>query len=714
MSPRSVEQMQVLVVDDDAELADVVAEFLEREHDGISAMTAGGADEALELIDESPVDCIVSDYDMPGTNGLELLRAVRETHPDIPFVLFTGKGSEEIASEAISAGVTEYLQKGTATEQYTVLANRIERAVSERRAKVRQAETERRFATLVENLPGMAYRCRNEPGWPMESVSNGCEELTGYTADQLESGAVNWGEEILHPDDRDEMWDAVQRVLDGEETFQVTYRIRRADGEVRWCWERGQLVENSDHEEVLEGFITDITPRKRREQELQAEREFTESALNALDDMFFVVDAESGRFVRWNDHVPERTGYAESELATIQVIELIAPDHHRRVKEAIATTTDGTITVEADIVTATGTRIPHEFRGTVITDSDGDARLVGVGRDVTERQERETELQRYETVVQAVGDPVYALDEDGTITFVNDAMEEMTGYDAETMIGSHIRSIFGADGVDVGRDQIRLLLKDPERRATTFEVTVETREDDRIPCEVHIALLPTADGTFQGTAGTIRDIEERKEREERLEQFASVVSHDLRGPLNVILGRVDMLRESQDSDELETIADAATRMENLIEDLLTLARQGQTVGEREQVSLWSVVERAWQSVTASEATLESDVSATVEADPARLRELLENLFHNSVEHGADDVTITVDDLADRAGFYVADDGPGIPEEKRAAVFDHGYTTNNEGTGFGLTIVKRIADAHGWSVVVTESEDGGARFEFQTG
>jgi PAS domain S-box-containing protein len=832
--------MRVLVVDDNADLVDVVAEFLEREHDGITAVTATGAEETLDRLQAETVDCIVSDYDMPETNGLELLRDVRERDPDLPFVLFTGKGSEEMASEAISAGVTEYLQKGTATEQYTVLANRVERAVSENRARARQAETERRFSTLIENLPGMAYRCRNEPGWPMEFVSDGCEELTGYTPGELESDAVNWGEEIIHQEDQADIWDAVQQVLNGDETFQVTYRIRRADGEIRWCWERGQLVTDSKDDEILEGFITDITPRKRREQELQAEREFTESALNALDDMFFVIDPATERFIRWNDKVPEQTGYTDSELATMKGTAIIAEDHRERAREGMAAAvTEGEVTVEVDIVSATDERIPYEFRGTVVSgdddnrrgiatvgrdvseqrdreqtleryrtlvesvgdpmyvlDADGTIQMVnramsnrlgydpeqfvgepassfllgedsergreiiasliesdekewetwemrvetkdgtvtshenkiailtdddgtfigsvGVVRDITERKKREEELERYETVVQAVGDPVYALDDDGVLTFVNDATEAMTGYDADSLVGSHIGKILADDGVDVGSNRIRELLSDPDRRATTFEVNVETRDGDRIPSEVHIALLPTPDDTFHGTAGIIRDIERRKEREERLEQFASVVSHDLRGPLNVILGRVDLARQNTDSDELDAIAEAATRMEELIEDLLTLARQGQTIGDSKQVSLSSVSERAWRSLDAPAATLDSWVTLSIEADPDRLQELLENLFRNAVEHGGDGVKITVDQLDDAAGFYVADDGPGIPEDEREDIFDHGYTTNEQGTGFGLSIVERIAEAHGWSVSVTESEGGGARFEIRTG
>jgi DNA-binding NarL/FixJ family response regulator len=128
------DSIAVLHVDDDQSVLDLTATFLEREDDRLDVVTANSVADALDALAEQSIDCVVSDYDMPDRNGLAFLDAVREDHPDLPFILFTGKGSEEIASEAISRGVTDYLQKETGTDQYTVLANRIRTAVSERRA----------------------------------------------------------------------------------------------------------------------------------------------------------------------------------------------------------------------------------------------------------------------------------------------------------------------------------------------------------------------------------------------------------------------------------------------------------------------------------------------------------------------------------------------------------------------------------------------------
>ncbi|WP_281194248.1 HAMP domain-containing sensor histidine kinase [Halorubrum sp. F4] len=231
--------------------------------------------------------------------------------------------------------------------------------------------------------------------------------------------------------------------------------------------------------------------------------------------------------------------------------------------------------------------------------------------------------------------------------------------------------------------------------------------------------------------------ERRLERQrERLEEFASVVSHDLRNPLSVAVGNLELAREFDGDDAVERIDrahDALDRMDELISDLLSLAREGRSVEATAETDLQVVVDRAWATVgrAANAELVVEEPLPRIECDRNRLRQALENLFRNAIEHGSDEEigedAVAVDDDAIRRqvdsdgvrvfvgrtddGFYVADDGPGIPEERREEIFEPGHTTAEEGTGFGLAIVERIVEAHGWSVGVTESNAAGARFEF---
>jgi signal transduction histidine kinase len=234
-----------------------------------------------------------------------------------------------------------------------------------------------------------------------------------------------------------------------------------------------------------------------------------------------------------------------------------------------------------------------------------------------------------------------------------------------------------------------------------------------VPVEINVSRIE-----YEGEAATlslVRDITDRKERErklqrknERLDQFASVVSHDLRNPLHVVQGRLELAREEHDIDHLETASDAVERSLNLLDDLLTLAREGETVSEVESIDLAATVDRCWQTVETEDATLAVETDRTIRADESRLKQLLGNLIHNAVDHGGPEVSVTVGEL--ETGFFVADDGPGIDADARDRVFETGYSTADDGTGFGLTIVEEIVEAHGWDIAVTDDTADGARFE----
>ena len=195
---------------------------------------------------------------------------------------------------------------------------------------------------------------------------------------------------------------------------------------------------------------------------------------------------------------------------------------------------------------------------------------------------------------------------------------------------------------------------------------------------------------------------------ERLDRFASVVSHDLRNPLSVTSGYIRLAQQTGDVTYLDRAASALDRMQSLIDDLLELARSDDPDPDTEVVDLRRTTERAWAVVPAGTARLDVTTDRRIRAEPTMLRQLVENLLHNAATHGGEGVTVTVSDLPD--GFAVADDGRGIPATDRERVFETGYSTDDDGTGFGLPLVREVAEAHGWEVSLTDGEHGGARCE----
>ena len=876
----------VLHVDDDPDFLEVASTFLERADEDLTVTTEASAAAGLErLAGTERFDCVVSDYDMPGTNGLDFLERVRERHPDLPFVLFTGKGSEEIASEAISAGVTDYLQKETGTEQYTVLANRIGNVVEGSRSETVLRRTEERYRTLVDSSPAPIVVYDSE-GIVVEANGSAAAFVGGDRPDDLVGERAL---EFIHPDERADSKERVRQVLrEGEPAPPVERRVVGFDGEVKHAVLTAAPVPFGDGT-AGQVVIQDVTGFREREAALES----TSTLLSTLVEntpVGILAEDEDRRVLFTNrpfcdlfgfDIPPEEFVGRDCTGALEAVV-----DRLREPERFVEATTDA---VEAGRVID---REEFEFvDGRVIERSSTPVPLEGgergylwVYHDVTEWKRAES---RFRTLFENLPDPAVIVEltgGDAITRSVNGAFEEVFGFDEETAIGTSIndlvvpeeddsearridsaarsgeqvvrevrrltaegelrdflfRNVFidEADGTPMAhgiytditrrkRRERRLnALHEASRRLMATETHAEIAEIASDAAEdvlalplngVHLhdrdagGLVPVAitDRTYEvlgeppvigpgdgiawevyesGEAAVYGDVSEvgeamnpetpirselylplgdhgvflagstepddfgsvdvtlakvlsanveaaleradrehaLKEREgelerqnRRLEEFANVVSHDLRNPLSVAEGNLDLARETGEAEFFDAVGSAHDRMRRLIDDLLDLARQGRAIGEPRPVPLPDVAREAWTNVETGDLELSVEADSVVSADRERLCQLLENLFRNAAEHGrpdgdrADAVRVTVGALDDREGFYVADTGPGIPAEERGRVLESGYSTAEEGTGFGLAIVETIAEAHGWMIGVGEGETGGARFEILT-
>ena len=356
--------------------------------------------------------------------------------------------------------------------------------------------------------------------------------------------------------------------------------------------------------------------------------------------------------------------------------------------------------------------------GGPLIDSQGDLEgLVFTFDDITEKRERERELRSLEKAVEYAAHCIYVTDVDGTIEWVNPAFEAQTGYSSEEAIGE-TPSILNSGVHD---DAFFAEMWETLLSGSVWENEIVNQRKDGAQVHVDQSIAPVIDddGEIDRFVAINQNITERKENQlrlerqnERLDEFASVVSHDLRNPLNVATGRLEL--SPADDEHVRAAADAMERMGAIIDDVLTIARDGTSVEEIDPVDLEIVVEDAWRTVPAADARLETGRLPIAIADRDRLRRILENLFRNAIDHGlaeGTDETITVRVGRLDQGFYVEDTGQGIPQDVRDRVFESGYSRSDAGTGLGLAIVRQLAQAHGWSVSLADGRDGGARFEF---
>ena len=575
----SESSIRILFVDDDPDLADLAVMFLEQEDERFAIETAGDARAGLARLAETSIDCIVSDYEMPGPTGIEFLREVRRESPDLPFILYTGRGSEEVASEAISAGVTDYLQKQVGTGQYTILANRIGNAVDAHRA-ARRAE---RTKTLLDHTETLA----DVGGWEIDVTSGppyrGIQTDGLYRIHELPPDAslhLAEGLDYVHPDDRDHVQALVDRLLEEGEPFETEGRLITGRGNVRWAHTVGMPVVDDGRVVKYRGAMVDITERKRREQELesakarlQQHRDYTDAMLDAIPDVFYVLDRQ-GRFQRWNESLRRIGGYDDDEIADMTASDFVAPRHREAVEAAIEEVFEtGKSRIQAPVRTKAGTTLSYEFNAVRVVDPQGRPRLAGVGRDLTERRAYERNL---EAIVENTTQPIYIKDREGIYRFANRAVAEVFDLPLNEILGKTDEDLFDDGSIDDIREADRRVLEEGE--------TVSQESETSIDGERHVFLdskHPYRDerGEIIGVMGISREITEHKAREvarrhRQIEEFAHTFAHELRNSLNIAITNLALARQECDSDRLDPVARSHARMASVIEDIVARARGG--------------------------------------------------------------------------------------------------------------------------------------------
>jgi signal transduction histidine kinase len=486
--------------------------------------------------------------------------------------------------------------------------------------------------------------------------------------------------------------------------------------------------------------VRDISDRKRRESALQRHKHNLEQ-LHAVSEELLAAEthrevsaavldaANSVLSPAWSGILLEEDG----ELQPVAVegadeTEVAAPPSGERGIEQRAVETGETQVVE-------GTNGPELYvpleghgvlclRGHDLTESNARelaevlASHAAVALDRADREaELESGIERIDSLARAFPDFAFFFEADGTYDEVWFASgQEQTLNLTEGLVGRTVQDVLGPEPATVIQQTIDEVLQTGEVQEVEYAVD---SENGQCWYEARAAPLPQ---DVEGEADVVlvaRDVTKRREYEnrlerqnERLDDFASLVSHDLRNPLNVIQGRLGLIGSTAEDESVlehaKAAASAADRMDDLIDDLLTVARTDEQELSITEVSLHEAATRAWSAVADCDASMRVQSDGTIRADETELIRLFENLFRNSIEHAGPSVSVRVSRTQD--GFVVADDGPGIDEDHRDQVFESGFSTAEQGTGYGLDIVDRVAEAHDWDISLTDSEEG-ACFEF---
>lgn len=482
--------------------------------------------------------------------------------------------------------------------------------------------------------------------------------------------------------------------------------------------------------------------------ELKELIETFQSAVEHAGHSIYVTDA-TGTIEYVNPTFEETTGYTSADVIGKTPRILNSGVHGEEFYTELWETILGGEIWESEIVNERKTGEEYVVDQTIVPildEHDEPQKFVATNQEITERKERERRLRELHRATRRL---VTATDRGEVAALTAQAASTILGYDssvvryvtddgllrpvaitdqAQTEMGERpdypiSEDILPARAYTQGEPQLVEDLSDHERYEGAeirsamylpigdYGILSVTDSVPRAFGQSDINLVSVLVASTETALDRLERENEIRRQNERLEKFGRTVAHDLRNPINVVEANLDVATLSDDPQEAHgNIQKACAHMTDLVDDLLALAKQGKVVLDPSPAPLDQCANEAWNQVET--ASMELDVGDVPEIlmDQNRVQQVFENLFRNAKEHAGPDATIRIGMLDD--GFYVEDDGPGIPENVRDSVFDSGMTTDEDGTGFGLTIVKQIATAHNWTISATEGTDGGARFEFR--
>jgi len=756
--------IRVLYVDDDPSIIEISKQILMDIDARFEINDACCVDEAFKKLETGQYDVVVSDYDLPLKNGLEFLRELREQHREIPFILFTGKGREEVAVKALNLGAASYINKNGSPETvYCELADAIKKAVERKKSIELLAGSESKYRTLVEkSLQGILVT----KVAPLRLVfaNDAMGKSLGYSSQELLSLSPQGIMGLVYHEDRAVFFKRMESRLQGEQSESFhEFRAVRKDGLVIWMNALANRIE-FEGQPAVQGVFLDIDERKKLEAAVKEKLDMLESLSENIG-AGFVTISKDYRVMYANRFVKNNVGDVEGKpcYATLNTLDHICPDCgvKKVFEEEVAKDSHEYSQIGID-----GKQFFVDIIATPLKDKDGNVTaalefIVDIGEKKRLQQKLQTNEAKFRAISDSAIDAIFMFDEDDKITYWNPAAERIFGFTEKEVIGEKVNatlvpSRFREDHLKLTSELGKV--KNKENAGETRELPAMRKDGAEFSMELSMAPLQlenkgycvaiARDVTERKKAEELRKVLERKvndyskhlkcmvdlrtvqlkdanerlvksERLAAIGELAGMVGHDLRNPLAGIKNAVYYLKkkgtemsETQTKEMLEIIDKAIGHSDKIINDLLDYSREIHLEPTKylanilvdEAIGMIKVPDRI-QIIN----NVQEEIWIWVNAD--KIMRVFINLIKNAIDAIPEKGTIKITSCQTKNNMKIAfvDTGKGIPKETLKKLFTPLFTTKAQGMGFGLAICKRIVEAHGGTITVKTAVNKGTTF-----